>query len=140
VENTKFDLPAEFLKKWMVVAGEKPMTPEDAAEEYEKSEKGLRYQLIEGKILTENKLQVSFDELKDFTKGFVKTQMAQYGQLNPEEKELDDIVQRVLSNQDEAKRLQDQLVSQKLLNFYKEKITFKTKEVNYDEFVKEVYK
>jgi trigger factor len=32
------------------------------------------------------------------------------------------------------------LVSQKLLNFYKEKITFKTKEVNYEEFVKEVYK
>ena len=140
VENTKFDLPAEFLKKWMVVAGEKPMTPEDAEEEYEKSEKGLRYQLIEGKILKDNKLQISFDELKDFTKGFVKIQMAQYGQLNPEEKELDDIVQRVLSNQDEAKRLQEQLVSQKLLNFYKEKITFKTKEVNYEEFVKEVYK
>ena len=140
VENTKFDLPAEFLKKWMVVAGEKPMTPEDAAEEYEKSEKGLRYQLIEGKILKDNKLQVTYDELKDFTIGFVKIQMAQYGQLNPEEKELDDIAQRVLSNQDEAKRLQEQLVSQKLLNFYKEKMTFKTKEVNYEEFVKEVYK
>ena len=140
VENTKFDLPAEFLKKWMVVAGEKPMTPEDAAEEYEKSEKGLRYQLIEGKILKDNKLHVTFDELKDFTKGFVKVQMAQYGQLNPEEKELDDIVQRVLTNQDEAKRLQDQLVSQKLLNFYKEKMTFKTKEMNYEAFVKEVYK
>lgn len=139
VENTKFDLPAEFLKKWMVVAGEKPMTPEDASEEYEKSEKGLRYQLIEGKILKDNKLQVTFDELKDFTKGFVKVQMAQYGQLNPEEKELDEIVQRVLTNQDEAKRLQDQLVSQKLLNFYKEKMTFKTKDMNYEEFVKEVY-
>lgn len=140
VENTKFDLPAKFLKKWMVVAGEKPMTPEDASEEYGKSEKGLRYQLIEGKILKDNKLHVTFDELKDFTKGFVKIQMAQYGQLNPEEKELDDIVQRVLTNQDEAKRLQEQLVSQKLLNFYKEKMTFKTKDVNYEEFVKEVYK
>ncbi|MBE0423563.1 MAG: trigger factor [Lutibacter sp.] len=140
VENTKFDLPAEFLKKWMVVAGEKPMTPEDASEEYEKSEKGLRYQLIEGKILKDNNLHVTFDELKDFTKGFVRVQMAQYGQLNPEENELDDIVQRVLTNQDEAKRLQEQLVSQKLLNFYKEKMTFKTKDVNYEEFVKEVYK
>lgn len=140
VENTKFDLPAEFLKKWMVVAGEKPMTPDDASEEYEKSEKGLRYQLIEGKILKDNNLHVTFDELKDFTKGFVKIQMAQYGQLNPEEKELDDIVQRVLTNQDETKRLQEQLVSQKLLNFYKEKMMFKTKDVNYEEFVKEVYK
>ena len=140
VENTKFDLPAEFLKKWLAVAGENPISPEQAAVEFEKSEKGLRYQLIEGKILKENNLQINIEELQDFTKGFVKAQMAQYGQLNPEEKELDDIVQRVLSNEDEAKRLQEQLVSKKLLDFYKEKITFKVKEVNYDKFVKEVYK
>lgn len=140
VENTKFDLPADFLKKWLAVAGEKPMSAEQAGEEFDKSEKGLRYQLIEGKILKDNELQINFEELKDFTKGFVKAQMAQYGQLNPEEKELDGIVERVLSNQDEAKRLQEQLVSQKLLNFYKERMTFKTKEVNYEKFVKEVYK
>ncbi|MCF6167208.1 trigger factor [Lutibacter sp.] len=140
VENTKFELPAEFLKKWLAVAGEKPMTSEQAEEEFEKSEKALRYQLIEGKVLKENNIKIDFEELKEFAKGFVKAQMAQYGQLNPEEKELDDIVQRVLSNQDEAKRLQEQLVSQKLLSFYKENITFKVKEVNYEKFVKEVYK
>jgi trigger factor len=140
VENTKFDLPAEFLKKWLAVAGENPMTAEQAAEEFEKSEKGLRYQLIEGKVFKDNDIKLDFEELKDFAKGFVKTQMAQYGQLNPEEKELDDIVQRVLSNQDEAKRLQEQLMSQKLLSFYKENITFKVKEMNYEDFVKEVYK
>jgi len=140
VENTTFELPSEFLKKWLAVAGENPMTSEQANEEFEKSEKGLRYQLIEGKILKENNLQINFEELNEFTKGFVKNQMAQYGQLNPAEKELDDIVKRVLSNKDEAKRLQEQLVSQKLLNFYKEKITFKVKKVNYEQFVKEVYK
>ncbi|WP_111706288.1 trigger factor [Lutibacter citreus] len=140
VENTKFDLPADFLKKWIAVAGENPLSPEQASEEYEKSEKGLRYQLIEGKVLKDNDIKLDFEELKDFAKGFVKAQMAQYGQLNPEEKELDDIVQRVLSNQDEAKRLQEQLISQKLLAFYKEKITFKVKEMNYEDFVKEVYK
>ena len=140
VENTKFDLPTEFLKKWLAVAGENPMTPEQASEEFDKSEKGLRYQLIEGKVLKDSGIKLDFPELQEFTKGFVKTQMAQYGQLNPEEKELNDIVQRVLSNQDEAKRLQEQLVSQKLLNFYKDNITFKVKEMNYEAFVKEVYK
>lgn len=140
VENTKFDLPADFLKKWLVVAGEKPLTPEQAVEEYEKSEKGLRYQLIEGKVIKDNDIKIDFEELKDFTKGFVIAQMAQYGQLNPAEKELDEIVQRVLSNKEEAKRLQDQLLSQKLLNFFKENITFKVKEVTYEDFVKEVYK
>jgi len=140
VENTKFDLPADFLKKWLTVAGENPISIEQAAEEFEKSEKGLRYQLIEGKLMKEHDIKLSFEELKDYTKGFVKAQMAQYGQTNPEEKELDDIAQRVLSNQDEAKRLQEQMMSQKLLDFYKEKMTFKTKEVTYDGFVKEVYK
>ena len=139
IENTKFDLPAEFLKRWLAVAGEKPMTAEEAGAEYDRSEKGLRYQLIEGKVLKDNNLQISFDDLKEYTKGFIKVQMAQYGQLNPEEKELDDIAQRVLSNQEEAKRLQEQLVSQKLLDFYKENMTFKVKEVNYETFVKEVY-
>lgn len=140
VENTKFDLPASFLKKWLTVAGENPISEEQAAIDFEKSEKGLRYQLIEGKIMKEHDIKLSFEELKDYTKGFVKAQMAQYGQTNPEEKELDEIAQRVLSNQDEAKRLQEQMMSQKMLEFYKGKMTFKVKEVTYDGFVKEVYK
>ena len=140
VENTKFDLPAEFLQKWLATAGEKPMTAEDAAAEYEKSEKGLRYQLIEGKIMKDNDIKLDYAELVDYAKGFIRTQMAQFGNMNPEEKELDDIAGRILSNQDEAKRLQEQLISHKLLTFYKENITFKTKEVTYENFIKEVYK
>ncbi|MDT0553107.1 trigger factor [Urechidicola vernalis] len=140
IENTKFDLPANFLKKWLAVAGENPLTEEQAAEEFEKSEKGLRYQLIEGQVIKDNNLQVTMDELKDYAKDFIKAQMAQYGNLNPEEKELEDIANRVLGNQEEAKRLQDQLISNKLLGFYKENMTFKTKEITYENFVKEVYK
>ena len=51
IENTKFDLPAAFLQKWLQTAGEKELTPEEAKEEYKKSEQGLRYQLIEGKLM-----------------------------------------------------------------------------------------
>ncbi|MCL5245802.1 trigger factor [Cellulophaga sp. 20_2_10] len=139
IENTKFELPTEFLKKWIQVTGEKPLTEEEASAEFEKSEKGLRYQLIEGKIIQENNLQVNFDELKDFAKGFIKSQMAQYGQLNPAEEELDNIAARIMSNQDEVKRLSEQLMSQKLLSLYKEKANLKEKELSYDEFIKEVY-
>lgn len=140
IENTKFDLPAEFLKKWLAVSGEKPMTAEQAGEEYERSEKGLRYQLIEGKLMTEHKLQITYDDLKDYTKGFVRAQMAQFGDNKIEDKELDDIVNRVLSNQEEVKRLSDQLKNEKLLKFFKENIKLKTKEVTYEDFIKEVYK
>jgi trigger factor len=140
IENTKFDLPAEFLQKWLATAGEKQLTSEEAAEEYSKSEKGLRYQLIQDKIMRDNDIKIDFEELKEFAKGFIRMQMAQFGNLDPQESELDDIAGRILSNQDEARRLQDQLMSQKLLEFYKEHMSFKTKDVNYEDFIKEVYK
>lgn len=140
IDNTKFDLPSEFLQKWIATAGEKELTAEEASEEYTKSEKGLRYQLIQEKILRDNDIKLDYAELKEYAKGFIKAQMAQFGNMNPEEKELEDIANRILSNQEEAKRLQDQLLSQKLLEFYKENMSFKTKEVTYENFVKEVYK
>lgn len=139
IESVKFELPAEFLKKWIRMTGENPLTPEEANDEYEKSEKGLRYQLIEGRIMKDNNIEIQFDELKNFAKAFIKTQMAQYGQLNPAEEELDAIAMRVMSNKEEVKRMSEQLMSQKLLNLYKEKANLKRKEVTYENFVKEVY-
>jgi len=139
IENTKFELPTGFLTRWIQMTGEKPLTEEEASEEFEKSEKGLRYQLIEGKIIKDNDIQIQFDELKEFAKGFVKSQMAQFGQMNPAEEELDNIAARVLGNEDEVKRLSEQLMSQKLLTLYKDKANLKVKEVTYDNFVKEVY-
>ena len=139
IEMANFDLPAAFLKKWIQNTGEKPLTEEEAHEEFERSEKGLRYQLIEGKIIRDNNLNIQFDELKEFAKGFIRSQMAQYGQLSPKEEDLENIAVRVLSNQDEVKRLSEQLMSQKLLTLYKEQANLKVKEVTYEDFVKEVY-
>ena len=44
-----------------------------------------------------------------------------------------------MSNQDEVKRLSEQLMSQKLLQLYKDKANLKIKEISYENFVKEVY-
>lgn len=139
IENTEFDLPAEFLKKWIQRSGEKELTFEEAVEEYERSEKGLRYQLIEGKIIVDNELQITFEEIKAYAKEMIKAQMAQFGQNDPKDEELEGIAARILSNQDEVKRLSEQLMNKKLLDFFKENVKLKEKEVTFDEFVKEVY-
>ncbi len=139
IENTKFDLPSGFLQKWIQVSGEKIMTDEEAKAEYERSEKGLRYQLIEGKLRAENNLQVSFEELKEHSKGMIKQQMAQFGQLDPSDEELDNIAARIMSNQEEVKRISEQLGTNKLLTYFKENAKLKTKEVSYDTFIKEAY-
>ncbi|MDO5608457.1 MAG: trigger factor [Capnocytophaga sp.] len=139
VDNTKFDLPAEFLTKWLRVAGEKELTAEEAAEEYEKSEKGLRYQLIEGKLVTDNNLQISFEELKNFAKENIRQQMLQYGMPADDDSYVNDIVNRILSNRDEVTRMNQQLTANKLIAFYKENVKRSEKKVTFDEFVKEAY-
>lgn len=139
IETIQFDLPKEFLKKWIQTTGENALSEEEASEELERSEKGLRYQLIEGKIIKDHGVEIQFDELKEFAKGFIRSQMAQYGQLDPKEEDLEQIAGRVLGNQEEVKRLSEQLMNQKLLNLYKEKVNLKEKEVSYENFVKEVY-
>ncbi len=127
------------MKKWIQTVGETPLSEEQADEEYAKSEKGLRYQLIENKIIAANNLQIQFEDLKAHTAELIKKQMAQFGQLNPTDEEVEGIVARVLSNQEEVKRLSEQVMSEKMLTLFKEKINAKSKKVNYQEFIKEMY-
>ena len=139
IENTKFDLPAKFLKKWLQTVGEKQLTAEEAEVEYARSEKGLRFQLIEGRALAQSNIQITFEDLKSFTSNAIRQQMAQFGQTNPTDEEVQGIVARVLSNQEEVKRLSDQVVAAKLLEVFKEKANPTTKEVTYEEFIAASY-
>jgi len=139
IDSTKFNLPETFLKKWMQKTGEKKLTKEEAEAEYEKSEKGLRYQLIESKIIEKNGIKIDLDQIKDFSKELIKNQMKQYGQLNPDEKELESISKRILSNKDEVKRISDQLLSQKLISLFKSELKFKTNKVSYEKFIEMAY-
>ena len=139
IENTKFNLPDEFLKKWMLTAGEKKLSVVEAESEYEKSEKGLRYQLIEAKLIEQNDIKIDPSQIKNFAKELIKSQMKQYGQNNPDEKELESISQRILSNKEEVKRISDQLLSKKLIELFKSKLKFKNNKVTYDKFIEMAY-
>ena len=139
IESTKINLPSEFLIKWMKLSSENKISIDEAKSEYEKSEKGMKYQLIESKIIIDNDLQVNFEDLKSFTTDLIKNQMLQYGQAIPDEKEVEGIVARVMSNKDEIKRLTEQLTSTRILNFFKDNFNYKLKKVSYDEYLKEAY-
>ena len=82
---------------------------------------------------------ITFEDLKAYTSKAIRAQMAQYGQMNPSEEEVEGIVARVLSNQEEVRRLSQQVVSEKMLQIFKEKANAATKEVTYQEFIAASY-
>lgn len=140
IEETEFELPVEFLEKWLQTAGEKELSAEEAQEEFQNSEKGLRFQLIQNQLIEDYGLELKFEDLRDFVTERVKMQMAQFGQAEPEQKELDDIVMRIMSNEEEVRRISEQVMNEKLLDVFKEKVNLEVKEVTFEEFVKEAYK
>jgi trigger factor len=140
IAHTKFDLPSDFLKRWIQSTGEAKLTFDEAVAEYDRSEKGLRYQLIEGKLReTYPELQIKFEELNAFAHDMIKAQMAQYGHMSPTDQEVDGIVARIMSNEEEVRRLSEQLNTKKLLEFFKTNAKLKSKTISYDQFIKEAY-
>ena len=139
IENTKIELPQKFLIKWMQNSGKEQLSAEQAEEEYNKSEKGIKFQLIEGKIISDNNLHVELDEIKEFSQNMIISQMTQYGQPSPPDDEMKKIIARILSDKDEVKRIQDQIISKKLLKLYKDKASLKIKKVSFESFIKEAY-
>jgi trigger factor len=70
----------------------------------------------------------------------IKTQMLQFGRSDVDENELNDIAARILGNQEEVKRISDQLMSKKMTDLFRAEANLKTKKVSYEDFIKQAYK
>ena len=140
IENTKIKLPKDFLKKLISINSKDEISLDNLEKEYSNSENGIKYQLIEEKIIENNNIEINSDSIKDFAIKMIKNQMAAYGQKDPDEKELNSILQRILSNQEEVKRISNQIISEKLLNIYKEKVSKKKQKISYEKYIEIAYK
>ncbi|MDO5655158.1 MAG: trigger factor [Flavobacteriaceae bacterium] len=142
VENSDFQLPKEFLKNWMSFNQKNENTPEELEESYNNSEKGFKYQLIEGKLADKFEISVTENDVMDKAVDMIKQQMAMYGINTPEmtDEQLKGIAMSSIKNEEEYNRLTNQVFSDKLLNVFKENIKFEEKKVSFDEFIEEVKK
>ena len=136
MNKINFNLPNEFLKRWIVAANEKPVTPEQVESEFEGYSKGLKWSLIENKIIKDNNIQVTNDEVIGSVKQLILEQFGKYSPTPMPEEELNKTVQRVLSNKEEAKKIYEKLYGEKVMTLFKSKFTLENKELAYDDFFK----
>jgi trigger factor len=136
VKKVKLEMPDEFLKRWLVQTSEKPLTLEQVESDYHMYSKSLKWQLLENKILENNEVKVNNEDLLSFTKELVAKQMMQYGQVPSDEKQILDIAENILKNEDERKKISEQLFDEKTLSIYKKSFKLNEKSISYDDFVK----
>ncbi len=136
VDKLKLAMPNEFLKRWLVQTSEQPITMEMLETEYDMYAKSLQWQLIENKILENHSIKVTQDDVLAHTKVLISAQMKQYGQPEGDDKQLTEIATNILKNEEERKKVYDQIFDERTLAVYKENFKLTEKSVSYDEFVK----
>ena len=136
IEKLKLKMPDDFLKRWLVQTSEQPITMEMLETEYDMYAKSLQWQLIENKILENYEVKVTQDDVLNQTKKLIGSQMKQYGQPEGDDAQLTDIATNILKNEEERKKIYDQIFDERTLDVYKENFKLTEKKVTYDEFVK----
>jgi trigger factor len=139
IEKTKFDLPENFLKRWIKESSKEEISMEEIEADFENYKKSLKWQLIQNKIIKDNNMQVQAPEVIDYTKGLLTNQYAQYGMPAPEDSELENQAKNVLSNQEEANKIYENIYGFKIMTFFKENVKLNEKALPYDKFIEEAY-
>jgi len=135
IAKAKFDLPEGFLKRWIKASNKEEISMEQVEADFDNYRDSLKWQLIQNKIIKDNDIKVENAEVLGYTRNLLISQYAQYGMPAPEEKELEEQAKNVLSNQDEANKIYDNLYSQKMMLFFKDTVSIKEKEMSYEKFM-----
>ena len=127
--------PDEFLKRWLMASDSK-YTAESIEEEYPKILADLKFHLIKEKIVKDNDIKISKEDVEQKAVDVTRAQMAQYGMYNIPDHLLENYVQDMLKKQETVRNLIDQALETKLIALFKEQATLKTKKVTVEGFGK----
>jgi trigger factor len=139
LEKLKLELPNEFLKRWLIQSSlnsEKPITQNDIEKEYDDYSRFLKLQIIESQLAKDNDIKVDYPEIQERVKANIKAQFAGFGQQEIADDMLNQFAQNFLQKEEEVRKVYDQLLDEKIMNFYSTTVKLQEKEVSFDEFIK----
>ena len=143
LKKTDLALPDEFLKRWIIESNmreteDKRISVEELDSQYDSYRDTLRWQLIEEHLVKQNDLYVTQEEIKDRVKEILGMQA--FGGQDGNDEVLNQVTEQVMQNEEEIKRVSDQIIEQKMTNFFNENIKVTEKKISYDDFVAMVTK
>ena len=132
-EYGNFELPQEFLKKWLVRRNE-GLTAENIDEEFEKMIPSLKWQLIKERIAAVAEVKIEEADVLNHAKAIARQQFAQYGMTNVEDDMLADYAKRILEDKNSRSRIIEEAGDAKLFEAIKQTAKIEAKSVSIEEF------
>lgn len=132
IDETQMEFPATFLKRWLQTGGDKPKTAEEAEAEFPFFSNQLKWTLISDKLIKDNNLQVTADDVKESMKAEV---LRYFGgaSLGDDQSWLDSYVDRMMKDEKHVDTTYRKLITEKLFQWAESQVSPKEKEVSGDE-------
>ena len=135
LKKAKLELPEEFLKRWLLETNEN-VTQEQIDEEFEQYKDEFRWQLIKDHFVRQQDLKVSEEELVQTAMNVARSQFMQYGMGDVPDEYLKNYAQELLSKKEEARRISDRKLEEKVVAHVKNTAKIDEKEVSTEKFRK----
>jgi len=134
LQKHAFDLPDDFLRRWLKATNEK-LTDEELAEGYDDFAKNLKWTLIENKIIKDNSIEIKYEDVVAAAKAKLDAQFRMYSPSPLPEDQLAQYAVQFLQDKENANRTFEEVKAAKTFEQIKTIVTLDQKEIDYDKFV-----
>lgn len=139
-EKEEVALPETFLVKWLMFSNQNIQSEEQAKEILEAEKNQLRYQIIEGKLMTDNEINLDYADVLAQAEQLVKNQLAIYGIHHLGDEEVQKYAVEMLKDQEQVRQISSEVAMAKLKDVILEKASKKETKISHDEFLAELKK
>ncbi len=139
-EKEEVKLPETFLVKWLVHSNEQVQTEEQAKEILEAEKNQLKNQILEGKLMNDNDIQIDYADVLAQAEQLVRNQLAIYGIHHLPDEEVQKYAVEMLKEQEQVRQISSEVAMAKLKDVILEKAKKNEKAISHDEFLEELKK
>ncbi len=133
LKKVDMPLPDDFLRRWLKATNEN-LSDEEMEKGYEDFARNLRWTLIENRILTQNNIEIKYEEVFKAAKARLEAQFKMYSPQPVSEEQLGQYTVQFLQEKENANRIFEEVKAKSVFEQLKTLVNLKEEEISYKEF------
>ena len=134
LEKADVQIAEKFLKRWVYVVNEGKFTMEDIEKDWDLFIVDYKWQMVRSYLMNKYNVQIEEADLLASAKGFAAYQFAMYGMNNVPDEQLEAFAKNILSQEEQGRRILDQVENEKTFVAVREVVTLKKKKISVEKF------
>ena len=130
INKAAIQLPDAFMKRWIKFANEDKFTMEQIEAEYDLFAKDFRWNMIRTRIMKDQDMKVSKDDVMKQAMSMASYQFAMYGMQNVPEEHLTKYAEQLLGDRQQAERIIEKVEDDLVLNWIRSTATVEKKKIS----------